>query len=88
VSSLNGLRLALIAAAVVFFTWRLYRPDPDEPPPAHLHKGAMAAAVILAVLALFNAPVFFGGTVALGDGAGRRRLLDIPLKVELARPND
>jgi hypothetical protein len=65
VVSLSGLRLAFFAAFVALVTQWLYRPRPDQPPAPELYKGAMAAAVILAVLALFNSPGFFGGTIAV-----------------------
>ena len=65
--SISGVRLALFAAFVVGLTYRLYRPQSDEPPAPELYKGAMAAAIVLAVLALVNGPGILGGLVAIGS---------------------
>jgi hypothetical protein len=67
VVSISGVRLALFAAFVVALTYRLYVPKPEDPPAPELYKGAMSAAIILAVLALFNDPGFLGGIVAIGS---------------------
>ena len=67
VVSISGVRLALFAAFVVALTYRLYTPKAENPAPPDLYKGAMSAAIILAVLALFNDPGFLGALVAIGS---------------------